>query len=209
MILNILVFNARSVLDYQRRAAFSNAVRTKECYRIICLTETGLLAHISDSALFLSSYEIYRNDRPSDSGNTKHGGLLIAKTKNKPTNKMLTDIQDFIVIFFYLKSPMNKCCLYSASETSRYSWMIDQFEELIKHLRLTQLRHNATQIYIVREISFDSTRWPRTLSFSAEEQLIFKRSLRTEFATAPYDPDREKSGCLLLQQTARNQKCKL
>ena len=145
MVLNILVFNTRSILDYQRKAVFSNAVQTKNCYHIICLTETWLTEHISDCALFLLSYEVHQIDRPGDSGNTKHGGVLIAVNKNIPTIEIVSDFQDCIIILLNLSSPKKFCCFCGAPKTSRYSWTTDQFQELIKLLRLTQLRHRAAQ----------------------------------------------------------------
>ena len=113
MVLNILVFNTRSILDYHRRATVTTAVQTKNCYQIICLTETWLTEHISDSALFLPIYEVHRKDRPSDSGNTKHGGVLIPVTKNIPANEILSDFQDGIRIFLILTNPKIICCLFS------------------------------------------------------------------------------------------------
>ena len=104
MVLNFLVFNIRSCLDYQRRAAFSNAVQTKNCYHIICLT--WLSEHISNSALFLPSYEVHRKDRPSDNGNTKNGDVLYAVTKNIITIDLVFDFYDCIIIFHNLNSPI-------------------------------------------------------------------------------------------------------
>ena len=91
MVLRKLVFNTRSIQDYQRRAAYSNVAQIKNCYSIICVTETRLTEHISDSALFLQSYEAHRKYKPSDSGNIKHAGFLVAITKyNRPSKTYLT-----------------------------------------------------------------------------------------------------------------------
>ena len=119
IVLNILVFNTWSILDYQRRAAFSNAVQIENCYHMNYLTETWLTEHKSDPALFLPSYELHRKDRPSDGGNTKHGGVLIPVTKNIPTNEIVTDFQDCSIIFLKTCSPIVIFCLYGAPKTSR------------------------------------------------------------------------------------------
>ena len=120
IVLNKLVFNTKCILDYQRRAAFWNAVLTKNYYQIICPTETWLTEHISDSALFPLSHEVHPEDRPSDSGNTKHGGVLFAVTKNIPTNELVSGFQDCIFFIVNLKSPIKKCCLYNAPKISHY-----------------------------------------------------------------------------------------
>ena len=80
MVLSILVFNTRSILDYHRGIAFSNAVETKNCYHIICFTDTWRTQHITDSGQFLPSSEVHRKNIPVDSGNTVHGGVLVAAT---------------------------------------------------------------------------------------------------------------------------------
>ena len=50
--------------------------------------------------------------------------------------------------------------------------MTDQYQELIKLLRLNQHWHNAAQTYVVGLITFDSTHWPTLFLSSAWEQLI-------------------------------------
>ena len=78
----------RSILEYQRRTIFSNAVQVKNIYQIICLTETWLTESISDIGQFLTNYAIHRKDRLSDKGLTKHGGVLIAVSKNIPSSQI-------------------------------------------------------------------------------------------------------------------------
>ena len=92
--MNILVYYVRSILEYQRRTTFSDAVQVKNAYQVICLTETWLTESIGDAALFLTYYVIHRNDRPSDKGLTKHGGVLIAVNRNIPSSQINSAFQD-------------------------------------------------------------------------------------------------------------------
>ena len=204
MTFNLLVFNRRSIFDYQRRTDLSNAVQTKNCYHIISPTETWLTKHIPDSVLLLPSYEVHRKGRPSDSSITKHGSMLVAVIRNVPTNEIVTDFQDCLIILLNLSSPINRCSLYNALKTSRYSWTTDRFQELIKFLRLTQLRHNAAQTYIRGDFKFDSTHWPTMFSSSEEEQLIYNDLCELNFQQRPITPTESSLNVFLCKKPQKN-----
>ena len=59
--LNILLINARSLINFERRFKFKNAVLSNE-YNVICVTETWLNDKIDTSEL-LDDYTVYRSDR--------------------------------------------------------------------------------------------------------------------------------------------------
>ena len=76
--MNILTYNARSLLDLNKRTKFAN-VMTSVSLDVICITETWLTPDIPNAALFLPNYHIYRSDRKIDETRiTKRGGVMIA-----------------------------------------------------------------------------------------------------------------------------------
>ena len=77
--ISILTFNARSLLDLNRRTKFSNSLNTHD-FDLICRTENWLTKDIPSSKLFHHNYLIYRNDRKKISVDRKckHGDVLIA-----------------------------------------------------------------------------------------------------------------------------------
>ena len=60
--LQILQFNARSLLDCQRRFKMTNAINFGS-NNVICICETWLNTDIPDSEQLLNDYPIYRSDR--------------------------------------------------------------------------------------------------------------------------------------------------
>ena len=74
--LHVLQFNARSLVNHERRFKMANAIKIG-LYSVICICETLLNENIANSELLLAEYNIYRADRAHQSSNT-HGGALIA-----------------------------------------------------------------------------------------------------------------------------------
>ena len=64
---------------------------------IICLTETWLMEHISKPALFLPNFSIYRKDRPSENGNSKHGCSLMTITRTLPSFEITSDFNECVL----------------------------------------------------------------------------------------------------------------
>ena len=60
-----ILHNVRSLIDLSKRMCLSNAISISDYYDLLCLTETWLVSAIPDTALFLNSYSIHRNDRLS------------------------------------------------------------------------------------------------------------------------------------------------
>ena len=80
--MNILVLNANSLINEDRRRKFSAAV-IGGGFLAACNSETWLHSNISDKELFLETYELYGADRPSREENiSTHGGSLIAVSKS-------------------------------------------------------------------------------------------------------------------------------
>ena len=171
----------RSILEYQRRTNFSNAVQMKNIYQIICLTETWLTGSISDIGLFLTNYSIHRKDRLSDKGLTKHGGVLIAVSKNIPSSQIDSIFQDCVIIRISLNKTFLICCLYSAPSNSAYTWTLPDIVELLKFIRRKQFEYSAVCSYIAGDINLSSTHWPSMTSTSLFEQTILNELCESNF----------------------------
>ena len=89
--LHILQFNARSLVNYERRFKMATAIKIG-LYSVICICETWLNKNISNSELLLAEYNIYRADRAHQSSNT-HGGALIAIKNSLNSQKIKLDIE--------------------------------------------------------------------------------------------------------------------
>ena len=74
---HLLLYNVRSLVDIHKSVNFANALTDCDHYKIICLTETWLVPEIPDNALFIDSFIVHRNDRPSDDEQLEHGAVLI------------------------------------------------------------------------------------------------------------------------------------
>ena len=136
--MNILVYNVRNTLEYQRQTTFSNAVQVKKAYQVICLTEAWLTESIGDALLFLTNYVIHRNDRPSDKDLTKLGGVIIPVNRTIPISQINSAFQDCVIICISLNKPIILCCIYSAPSNSTYTWDISDLIEVLKFLRRKQ-----------------------------------------------------------------------
>ena len=68
-----MLVNVRSLLIFDRRTKFANAVMTCR-YPIVIVTETWWNENIEDSELMLPGYILLRCERAVN----KHGGVLIA-----------------------------------------------------------------------------------------------------------------------------------
>ena len=60
---------------------FANALIDCLHNKIICLNGTWPVPKILDNDLFMDSFIVHRNGRPSDNWQTEHGGALIAIDK--------------------------------------------------------------------------------------------------------------------------------
>ena len=195
--MNILVYNVRSILEYQRRTTFSNAVQVKNAYQVICLTETWLAESIGDATLFLTNYVIHRNGRFSDKGLTKYGGVLIAVNRNIPSSQIISAFQDCVIIRISLNKPILICCIYSAPSNSTYTWGISDRIELLKFLRRKQFEQSANCSYILGGINFNCTHWPSMTATSLDEQSILDELCESNFQQLIKTPDGKSLNILL------------
>ena len=104
----------------------------------VCKTEIWLTAEVTNEALFLPSYIIYRKDRKITDFKSKLGGVLIAvKSSLKHKNVDIPLIHDdFIVVKINLSmSSLIIYCIYNAPEQSNYRWAVNDFLNLPEKLK--------------------------------------------------------------------------
>ena len=157
MTINLLVHNARSILETERRIKFSNALQVPNVYDIISLTETLLTEHNTDAVLLSSKYDKNRKARPSVNGLTRHGGVLIGVSKNIPSCPIECDFPDCVITRLFVKQLIIICCINSAPSDRSYSW--PTFNAMKK-----KYEFNAKCCIIVGDINFSYTDWPSRTS---------------------------------------------
>ena len=118
--LNILQINARSLVNFERRHKLANAIQTG-AYNIVCVCETWLNEQINDSELFLSNFNIYRQDRKHQFTNT-HGGALIAVKNTLSSHRLKTKEVDSCVLCKVKIEGVEIyiCSFYNPPKTSPY-----------------------------------------------------------------------------------------
>ena len=157
----------------------------KNADQVICLTETWLTESIG------------QNDRPSDKGLTKHGGVLIAVNFNIPSSQINSVFQDCVIIRISLNKPIMISCIYSAPSNSTYTWDISDLIELLKFLRSKQFEQSAICSYIVGDINFNCTHWPSITSTFLDEQSILDELCESNFQHLIETPDGKSLDVLL------------
>ena len=95
----ILIFNAISILESNRRTKFAYSPNIYD-FGFICMTDNWLTQDNPLSALFLDKYSICRNDRQISV--EQLGSVLIAVKKNIPSKYIELGIAklDFITLKF-------------------------------------------------------------------------------------------------------------
>ena len=116
----------------------SNAISISDYYDLLWLTETWLVSAIPDTALFLNSYSIHRNDRLSTDAKSNHGGVLIAVKSHIRHTRTCVDPKYLETVTVKISSHEVVyliCCVYSAPKPSQYrippQLMIDLIDLLI------------------------------------------------------------------------------
>ena len=139
---------------------FSNGL-TSVSPKVLCTTETWLTSDIPNSALFLSSFHIYRSDSPIDvSHKTKYGGVLIAVHSSVYHEILETDIRNpNHCVRKLLSSTLSilVCCIYNAPAPSIYQ--VEQIESflLLQKLHLLAEVHFCDSIVITGDLNFSNT----------------------------------------------------
>ena len=165
---SVLLLNARSPQNYERRLKLRNAILVQK-YNIICITESWLTSDINSAELLMSDFTIYRADRPSTSGKPSlHGGVLIAIRNTYYSEVTFANLPE--------------CCLqctirvsgedivirvfYSPPHGSPYRYSNDDFVNLI---RGTPKRK---PVIICGDINFPDTNWETRTSTDSFEQAV-------------------------------------
>ena len=141
----------------------------------MCITETWLTTEVTNEALFLPSYFIYRKDRKITDFKSKHGGVLIAvKSSLKHENVDIPLIHDeFIVVKInLLMFALIICCIYHAPEQSNYRWAVNDFLKFLEKIKNSIVDTNCL-VMLTGDINFTETSWAKMSSTKDYDQLIF------------------------------------
>ena len=168
----------RSLLDLDRRLCLSNCINSTD-YSFLCLTETWLTPDVPDQALFFSNYAIFRGDRQSYCGRTKHGGTLIAvkqtpslrctKIENGFPDEDCVVIEAKIVDKLQTQRSLIICCLYNPPRNSPFLWNHSKLETLIGNLVRMQTEIDAEGTLLIGDLNFNNTNWGCLQSTDAYE----------------------------------------
>ena len=159
--IDILLFNVHSLLDLSRRFVFANSTLIQN-YHIICLTETWLTEHIPTEALFLSNYSVFRNDRTSEDGKSKHGGVLIAVHKSIKSKEILVNNPGDDYVIVQLTSQSKKfliACIYNPPQNSPYNWSASKVQEFFSVLLAKKKSYKCQFVIITGDINLPNTKW--------------------------------------------------
>ena len=180
----IVLYNVRSLIDLSKRICVSNAILISDYYDLLCLTETWLVSAIPDTALFLNSYSIHRNNRLSTDAKSNHGGILIAvKLRIRHTRiRIDTKYLETVTVKISLHEvDYLICCFYSAPKPSPYrippQLMIDLIDLLIAELK----KHGCGTILIVCDLNFENTNWKQMRSTDYSEALVVEKLFEDSF----------------------------
>ena len=168
----------RSLLDLDRRLCLSNCINSTD-FSFLCLTETWLTPDVPDQALFISNYAIFRGDRQSYCGRTKHGGTLIAvkqtpslrctKIENGFPDEDCVVIEAKIVDKLQTQRSLIICCLYNPPRNSHFLWNHSKLETLIGTLVRMQTEIDAEGTLLIGDLNFNNTNWGCLQSTDAYE----------------------------------------
>ena len=131
--MNILVLNAISLINEDRRRNFSAAV-IGGGFLAAFVSETWLHSSISDKELFLGTYELYRADRSSREENiSTHGGSLIAVSKSLSSAKIELNLPQCCVA---VEVTINNdkliiCAFYNPPKKSVYRYTVGDSELML------------------------------------------------------------------------------
>ena len=143
------------------------------------MTETWLTPDVPDQALFFSNYAIFRGDRQSYCGRTKHGGTLIAvkqtpslrctKIENGFPDEDCVVIEAKIVDKLQTQRSLIICCLYNPPRNSPFLWNHSKLETLIGNLVRMQTEIDAEGTLLIGDLNFNNTNWGCLQSTDAYE----------------------------------------
>ena len=192
--MNILTYNARSLLDLNKRTKFAN-VMTSVSLDVICITETWLTPDIPNAALFLPNYHIYRSDRKIDETRiTKHGGVMIAINShvNHKIIETLCTNDDHVVCKLTCNDydSLLLCCIYNAPFPSSYQWNENELLALLHELENLATENHCNDIVLTGDLNFSNTNWRNMSSRNDYEATTIEKLVNlnlTNFAPSQLD----------------------
>ena len=126
--LNLMLVNARSLLNFDRRTKFANAVMTCR-YPIVMVTETWWNEDIEDSELMLPGYNLLRCERAAK----KHGDVSVANQSIISAKRISDDLPDgciLTIVDIQLKKYL-VCVIYNPPLGSAYRYTLADFEQVL------------------------------------------------------------------------------
>ena len=124
-----MLVNARSLLIFDRRTKFANAVMTCR-YPIAIVTKTWMNEDLEDSELMLPGYILLRCGRIVN----KHGGVLVAIEIIISEKRVSDDLPDgciFTIVDIQLKKYL-LCVNYNPPLGSAYRYTLADFEQVLR-----------------------------------------------------------------------------
>ena len=128
--IQILQFNARSLLDRQRRFRMTNAISFGS-YHVICICNIWLNLGILDSELLLNDCTIYWSDREHRNINL-HSGSLIAVKKYLSSENIKVDVECCTICKIRLISKdIYICSFENPPQNSQYKYDVDCYHRIL------------------------------------------------------------------------------
>ena len=144
----------------ERRYAFSRAVAATKPH-VLALTETWFTPEFLDSELMLTGYIAYRRERASKNGVSKHGGVLIAISKDIKHEHLIisecSDVEYVACRLFTAKQNYILVNVYNAPSSSPYRWTLDHWKKLLEGIQA--LRMDNEVLIIVGDANLSTVCW--------------------------------------------------
>ena len=130
--LNILLINARSLFNFERRFKFKNAVSSNE-NNVICVTENWLNDKMDIREVLRDSYTVFRWDRTMSWNPSAHGGVFVAVKNYIESNEFKVELHECcITCQIFLKSePVQIMCFYNPPKYSSFRYSNENYTRLI------------------------------------------------------------------------------
>ena len=116
------------------------------------------MPEVSDDALFLKNFNIYRKDRMSRGSNTAHGGVFIAIQKSIISREIAihTCMNDVVAAVFENSTgdSVLLCTIYNPPNDSPYRIPLPQLVNLVRELKALQLENKWKYTIITGDVNF-------------------------------------------------------
>ena len=146
--------------------------------------EIWLVSANLNTAIFLISNSIHRNDRLSTDAKNKHGGVLIAVRSHIRLTR--TGIDPKYLETVTVKISLHEveyliCCVSSAPKPSQYRFPPQLMFDLIDLLIAESKKLGSETILIVGDINCENTNWKQMRSTDYSEALVVQRLFENSF----------------------------